>query len=46
LPADACRAEQCANIIAALQARGSSPAETAGIKDANFLRAFTATWGS
>ena len=37
---------ECANIIAALQARSFSPAEIAGIKGVNFLRALTATWGS
>lgn len=37
---------QCRDILPALQARGFSPDEAAGIMGTNFLRALTAIWGS
>lgn len=37
---------ECRNLPAALQARGFSPDEVAGVMGANFLRTLTTIWGS
>ena len=37
---------ECGSIAPALQARGFSPGEVAGIRGANFLRVLTTIWGS